>query len=156
MKDRIKEIVKETITEMGYLCVETDVLITKKNRKLKVVIYKKGYDISMNDCANVSLVLRRKLDIFIPSFSENYDLIIESPGVSRRLKDLREVEIFNDKEIEFNLKQSYDISTKKIIGKVKMINGNKLEIVDKNNIIYNINWEDVSSAKLYFDIKKYI
>ena len=155
MKDRIKEVVKETLKEIGYICVEINVMFGKNNKKLKVVIHKKGRDISMNDCADVSIVLRRKLDMLIPNFSQNYDLIVESPGVNRRLKNLEEVEMFSDKEIEFNLKRDNN-KTGKIIGKLKKITKDKLEIMDENNIIYNIKWDNVSSAKIYFDIKKYI
>ncbi|MGC8764352.1 MAG: hypothetical protein ACP5QT_00480 [Brevinematia bacterium] len=155
MKEKIKQIVMDTIKELGYFCVEVNIMITKNNRKLKVVIYKKGSNISMNDCSDVSLVLRKRLDMEINGFSENYDLIVESPGVNRRLKNLDEISMFDDREMEFNLKNKIE-NLSKIVGWVKKISGNKLEIMDKNNIIYNVEWDNVSSAKLYFDIKKYI
>jgi len=156
MKDRIKEIVKETLSEIDFICVEVNILVFKNNKKLKVVIYKKDGNISINDCSEVNNILRRKLDVFIPNFSENYDLIVESPGVNRKIKNLNELEIFIDREIEFFLKNNTPYNTKKTIGKVKKINGKELEIIDENNIKYKLNWDEITSAKLFFDIKKYL
>ncbi|MCX7821216.1 MAG: hypothetical protein N2258_06025 [Brevinematales bacterium] len=155
MKERIKEIVNETISEMGFVCVEVNFVFSKNTKKLMVVIYKNDGSISMNDCADVSNVLRRRLDIDVNGFSDNYDLIVESPGANRKLKNLKEVEIFKNREIEFFVKPSLKVKENKIIGRVNEIINDKLKIESGNNI-YEIYWDDITTARLYFDLKKYI
>ncbi|MEJ5284932.1 MAG: hypothetical protein ACP5Q5_01560 [Brevinematia bacterium] len=157
MKERIKEIVNETVSEMGFVCVEVNISLSKNTKKLMVVIYKNDGSISMNDCADVSNVLRRRLDIDIAGFSDNYDLIVESPGANRKLRNLKEVEIFKDREIEFFVKPVLKIKENKIIGKVLSVMDEKIKIQSEiENKVYEIDWNDITTARLYFDLKKYI
>ncbi len=157
MKERIKEIVNETVSEMGFVCVEVNISLSKNTKKLMVVIYKNDGSISMNDCADVSNVLRRRLDIDIAGFSDNYDLIVESPGANRKLRNLKEVEIFKDREIEFFVKPFLKIKENKIIGKVLSVIDEKIKIQSEvENKVYEIDWNDITTARLYFDLKKYI
>ncbi len=155
MKERIIEIVNKTVSEMGFVCVETNIVISKNTKKLIVVIHKSDSSITMNDCKDVSNVLRRRLDIDIAGFSDNYDLIIESPGANRKLKNIKEAEIFRDKEIEFFVKPALKIKENKIIGKIINIANENLKIQAENEV-YEIKWKDITTARLYFDLKKYI
>lgn len=155
MKERIIQLVNQIVNEMGYECVDVELLFSKKNKKLKVVIYRKGRDISMKDCADVNNVLRRKLDLEF-DFSRNYDLIVESPGVNRKLRNLRDLEIFKDREIEFLIKSNEKGGNKKVVGRVEEIKDEEIRIITVDGEVFPIRWADVSTARLFFDIKKYL
>lgn len=159
MRDLILEITKDTVTTMGFTPVEIRIGSGKGLKKLTVVIYRPGSDISMDDCSKLSNVLIRRLELESEGFSENYDLIVESPGVERKLSNLEELMIFQDRTIRFILKnpKDYNLSDNVLIGKVienDTKNGRLSVETDKGNVSFL--WKDVSSAKLYFDIKKYL
>ncbi len=156
MKERIKEIVKETLSEIGFICVEANIQLSKNSKKLIVVIYKNDGQVSMDDCSMVSNVLRRRLDIDIKDFSNNYDLIVESPGANRKLKNLNEINIFKDREIEFFLKPHLTIKENRILGRVISIENDNIKIETEDKKVYNILWSDITTARLHFDLKKYI
>ncbi len=157
LKEKILSIVQETVETLGYINVENKLMRGNGANILKVVVYKNGDDISMENCSSISNVILRRLDLDIPGFSEHYDLIIESPGVERKLRSLEEINIFKDREIRFVIKNQvqYGLKDNVLIGKVEDIEKDILKIqLGKQKVM--VNWNDISSAKLYFDIKKYL
>jgi ribosome maturation factor RimP len=155
MKDKIIEITREIVSQLGYVCVEATILMSKNNRKLKVVIHRPGFDISTRDCAELSNILRNKLDIEVNNFSRNYDLIVESPGANRKLKNLEEVRMFMDREMEIFVKPESKIKEKKLIGKVEKIENDEINLKTEKEL-YKIKWSDISMARIFFDFKKYL
>jgi ribosome maturation factor RimP len=156
-KERIIELVKDTVETLGYSAVEIR-LVTAKNRKeLKLVIYNPEKDISMDDCSSVANVVLRRVELDDPEFSEVYDLVVESPGVDRKITSAEEVLLFRNREIRFAVKTpaNYGLKDNVVIGLVQEGRDGVLK-VDAKGKIYEIPWSDVSSAKLYFDIKKYL
>ena len=159
MRDLILEITKDTVTTMGFTPVEIRIGNGKGLKKLTVVIYRPGSDISMEDCSKLSNVLIRRLELESAGFSENYDLVVESPGVERKLTSLEELLIFQDRLIRFILKnpKDYHLNDNVVVGKV-IENDTKKNFLsvetDDGSVAFS--WKDVSSAKLYFDIKKYL
>ena len=157
MKEQILSVARETVDTLGFICVEAVINISKSMRTLKVVIYKKDGDVAMDDCSSVANVIIRRLDVEIPEFSNLYDVIVESPGVDRRLKTLEDFKIFSDKEIRFVLKNPSQFGRKDnvVIGKVTQIEGDRISIhSDDCDIVAGV--ADFSTAKLHFDIKKYL
>ncbi len=156
LKEKIISMAKDTIETLGYISVDINLAVSKSGRTLKAVIYKKNSDISMDDCAKVSNVLLRRLELEIPDFSENYDLLVESPGVDRKLESLEELKIFSDKEIRFVIKKpdKYGIKDSVLIGNILRFEDNKV-IIKHNDTEYKLDNNDFS-ARLYFDIKKYL
>ena len=155
MKEKILEITREIVSRLGYVCVEATVLMSKHSKKLKVVIHKPGFDISTKDCAELSNVLRNKLDVEISDFSRNYELIVESPGANRKLKNLEEIRIFMDREIEIFVKPESKIKEKKLIGKVEKIENDEINLKTEKEL-FKIKWSDISMARIFFDLKKYL
>ena len=157
MKEKILAVVRETIETLGYLPVDMKMSSGGKMKKLLVVIYKQNSSISMDDCSRVSNVILRRLEVEIPSFSESYDLTVESPGVDRKLTSIQEVEIFLDRKMRFVLRKigDYPLQSIELVSKPVRIEGNKI-IVDIEGKMIAIDWNDIASLKLYFDIKEYL
>lgn len=156
-KEKIIDLAKDTIETLGYFTVEMRLITVRTRKELKAVIYHPEKDISMDDCTTVSNVLRRRMELEDPSFSESFDLVIESPGVDRKISSLEEVLLFKDKDIRFVLKQPADYGLKDnvLIGMVLEVKDGVMKI-DSFGRDFSIPWSEISSAKLYFDIKKYL
>lgn len=156
-KDRILELTKDTVQTLGYACVESRITQGKSGKTLKVIIYKTEGDVSMEDCSKVSNVLLRRLELEQADFSESFDLLVESPGVDRKMESLGELGIFKDKEVRFVIRNAgnYGLKDNVIIGKGE-VTGNETVRIRSGEKTYEIPWKDISQAKLYFDIKKYL
>jgi ribosome maturation factor RimP len=157
MKDKILELTEDTITTFGFILVDVKILPSKNGMTLKAVIYRKGEGVSMDDCARVSNVLLRRLDVEVAHFSENYDLIVESPGADRRITSVRELGIFQDREMIFTLKNPsfFGLKENVIHGRVTRLSGETIEFSSERGT-YNMEWNDLAGAKLYFNIKNYL
>jgi len=157
MNDKIIEVVKETLDTLGFFMVEAKVLTGRNNRMVRVVIYKEGADVSMRDCSMVSNVLLRRLEMEVNNFSENYDLVVESPGVDRQIHSMDELHIFKDREIKFIVKdyKNKKLDKPELVGRIKDFFGEQFQVESKNRLTM-LEWKDISSARLYFDIKNYL
>jgi ribosome maturation factor RimP len=157
MKEKFLQIARETCKTLGFLCLEARLLKGKGSAILRLVIAKPEGNIKMEDCTSVSNVVLRRLELDFPNFSEKYDLVVESPGADRKLSSLEEVLLFQGKEVRFVLKNEkvYGLAENVLIGKPAGAEGQILK-VSSGNKIFEIDWKDVSGAKLYFDIKKYL
>lgn len=157
MKDQMIGLVKDTVETLGYTCVEARVIQNKGGRSLKIIIYKHDSDISMEDCTKVSNVVQRRLELESPDFSENYDMLVESPGVERKIETPEELAIFRDREIRFVLRNAsnYGLKDNVVVGRTESVNGDTVRIRSGEKTI-DVPWKDISQAKLFFDIKKYL
>ncbi len=149
-------IVRETVETLGYVPVES-VWIRGKNRStLRVVIYKRESDVSTEDCAKVSEVLSGRLDVedFI---ADSYNLIVESPGVERKISRPEEYDIFRDKEIRFVLKDASLIGRKDpvFVGKVIERTEDSL-LISTGDDEKRVPLSGIAKANLYFDMKRYL
>lgn len=156
-KDRIIELAKDTVQTLGFACVEAKITQAKNGRTLKVIIYKPEGDVSMDDCSTVSNVLVRRLELEQADFSESFDLLVESPGVDRKLESIDELGIFKGKDIRFVLRNAanYGLKDNVIVGKAETFANGMVKVLTGDRTI-EVSWSDVSQAKLYFDIKKYL
>jgi ribosome maturation factor RimP len=153
----INSLVEETVSTLGFKLVEVRIIPGKSGRILKVVIHKDNGDVSMKDCASVSNVLLRRLELDLKSFSESYDLIVESPGADRKISSLKELEIFLGREMMFTLKNpaSHGLMERQFSGKVEEISGTSIRIGHGEGEI-QLDWNDIAGVKLYFNIKDYL
>ncbi len=157
MKDKILALARDTVETLGFIFVEAKILIGKSSKTLRVVIHKTGADVSMQDCSSASNVMQRRIEIEVPGFSENYGLVVESPGADRKLSSLQEVEIFKDREMRFVLKEpaKHGMKDGLAVGRVQNITGNTLRVLTDGKEL-EFNWEEIAGVKLYFDMKNYL
>lgn len=157
MKDKILALTEDTVSTLGYVLVETKLNPSKSGMALKAVIHRKGGNVSMDDCARLSNVLLRRLEVEIPDFSEKYSLVVESPGADRKLPTLREVEIFQEREMLFTLKDPAKFGRKDnvVLCRVDEISGSRLKI-SSDGAVFDLEWDDIAGVRLYFNIKNYL
>jgi len=157
MNEDLINLTKNTVEMLGFTPVEIKILKSKNNSILKIVIYNKNNDISIDDCANVSNVLLRRIELDYPNFSNYYSIIVESPGVDRKLKTIEEISIFVGKEIKFNISdiKKYNLKENVVVGLIEKVENNKI-LIKKNNEILIFDYDDIKNPCLYFDIKKYL
>ena len=149
--EKITPLVENTAMRFGFIPVETE--FVKENHRwfLRIYLYSKEKDISLDDCENITRSLSDFLDELIPV---KYYLEVSSPGLERKFKSEKEFLIFKGRRISVKLKQALDGETEKIFkGEIldydtnsglkffRFDDGKEL-LIEKNNI---------QSAKLYMD-----
>lgn len=140
-------------TAMRYNLVPIEIDFSKENHRwfLRIFLYSKERDITLDDCENVTRSLEDFLDELIPV---KYYLEVSSPGLERKFKSEKEFIIFKGKRISLKLKEPLKGETEKIF---------KGEIIDYdvNEGLTFFRFEDgqelkvpksnIQSAKLYID-----
>ncbi len=157
MKDKITVIAEDTVSALGYILVEAKRIPGRAGMVLRVVIHKKNADVSMKDCASVSNVLLRRLEVEIRGFSEKYALVVESPGADRKIGSMRELSLFQDREMLFSLKDPAKLGLLdgRISGKPSEISGSSFKVLYEGRVL-ELDWNDITGVKLYFNIKDYL
>lgn len=147
--DKLVPLVENTAMRFNVIPVEID--FSKENHRwyLRIFIYSKDREITLDDCENMSRSLGDFLDELIPF---KFNLEISSPGLERKIKSDREYLIFTGKDIQIKLKNGIDDTYEKQFvckivdfdekeGLKVFLYGRKEEvIIKKDNII---------SARLY-------
>ncbi len=156
LKETLKNLVRETVETLGYNLVESSYEGYKGQHQLRVIIHKND-NISTEDCSKVAGVLSRRLDVddIIP---DAYQLIVESPGVEYVFKEKSHFDLFKDKEIVLHIKNPSEYGYKDNVQE-----GLNLGL-DQDNVLFrdakgkecSIKYSDISKARLYFNIKKYL
>ncbi|MBR1619027.1 ribosome maturation factor RimP [bacterium] len=138
---------------MRYNLVPIEVDFSKENHRwfLRIFLYSKERDITLDDCENITRSLEDFLDELIPV---KYYLEVSSPGLERKFKSEKEFIIFKGKRISLKLKEPLEGETEKIF---------KGELVDydTNEGLTFFRFDDgkelhipksnIASAKLYID-----
>ena len=149
--EAITPLIENTAMRFNLIPIEID--FSKENHRwfLRIFLYSKERNITLDDCENVTRSLEGFLDDLIPV---KYYLEVSSPGLERKFKSEKEFIIFKGKRISLKLKEPLMDEVEKIF---------KGEIVDYD---YNegltffrfddgcelqIPKENIQSAKLYID-----
>ena len=103
--DKLIPLVENTAMRFNVIPVEID--FSKENHRwfLRIFIYSKERNITLDDCENMSRSLSDFLDELIPF---KFNLEISSPGMERKLKSEKEYLIFAGKDIMIKLKNGID------------------------------------------------
>ena len=140
-------------TAMRYNLIPIEIDFSKENHRwfLRIFLYSKEHDITLDDCENVTRSLEDFLDELIPV---KYYLEVSSPGLERKFKSEKEFIIFKGKRISLKLKEPLEGETEKIF---------KGELIDydTNEGLTFFRFDDgqelhipksnIASAKLYID-----
>jgi len=156
MREQELAIVRDTVETLGFILVDAYFQGGRRPSSLTVVIYRQGQDVTSGDCEQVSQVLAQRLAVEV-GFDHEYSLVVESPGVDRRLKSPREVEIFRDRPIRLVVKnfQEYGLKDSVVLTRIERVEGDTLVFTHEGKT-YHIPWERLNQAKLHFDIKEYL
>lgn len=147
--EKLVPLVENTAMRFNVIPVEID--FSKENHRwyLRIFIYSKDREITLDDCENMSRSLGDFLDELIPF---KFNLEISSPGLERKIKSDREYLIFVGKDIQIKLKNGIDDTYEKQFvckivdfdeneGLKVFLYGRKEEVIIKK--------ENIISARLY-------
>lgn len=149
--EKITPLIENTSMRYGFIPIEID--FSKENHRwfLRIYLYSREKDITLDDCEKVTRSLSDFLDEFIPV---KYYLEVSSPGLERKFKSEKEFIYFKGRRISLKLKQPLEGEEEKIFkGEIldydeneglkffRFDDGQEL-LIPKNNI---------QSAKLYID-----
>ena len=149
--EKITPLIENTAMRFNTIPIEID--FSKENHRwfLRIFLYSKDHDITLDDCENVTRSLSDFLDELIPV---KYYLEVSSPGLERKFKSEKEFIIFKGRRVSIKLKNPLDGDTEKIF---------KCEILDYDTNLglkffrfddgeeLLIPKENIQSAKLYID-----
>jgi ribosome maturation factor RimP len=152
--DKITKIVDENIAGSDKFIVEINV---SADSKIGVVVDSDGNGVSINDCVQISRAIEDSLD----RDEEDFELQVESAGLDRPLKMLRQYQKNIDKDIDIILTNGKKFTAKLTAAaadsicveyeeKVLLENKKRKQLVTKNETIM---LAEVKSAKVFVSFK---
>ncbi len=149
--EKVTPLIENTAMRFGFVPVEIE--FVKENHRwfLRIYLYSREKDITLDDCENVTRSLSDFLDELIPV---KYYLEVSSPGLERKFKSEKEFLIFKGRRISLKLKQPLEGEEEKIFkGEILDYDTNEgLKIFrfdDGQELL--IPPQNIQSAKLYMD-----
>lgn len=149
--EKITPLIENTAMRFGLVPVEIE--FVKENHRwfLRIFLYSRERNVSLDDCENVTRSLDEFLDELIPV---KYNLEVSSPGLERKFKSEKEFVIFQGRRISLKLKEPLEGETEKIFkGEIldyDINEGLKFFRFDDGQEL-QIPKENIQSAKLYID-----
>lgn len=131
LKKELLALANEVANNLGYSIYDLGLSRRGKKRLVKVTIDKLDRYISISDCESFSAEFDRALDSadLVP-FS--YDLVVESPGLERALRDLDDYVRFTGEKAKIILKEPVEgISV--VIGKIVSCQGEVVTVESSEN-----------------------
>ncbi len=149
--EKITPIIENTAMRYGYIPIEIE--FAKENHRwfLRIYLYSKDKDVTLDDCESVTRSLNDFLDELIPV---KYYLEVSSPGLERKFKSDKEFLIFQGRRISLKLREPLEGETELIF------KGEILDWDDNEGLTFfrfddgqelQIPKENIKSAKLYID-----
>lgn len=148
---KITPIIENTAMRFGYIPIEIE--FVKENHRwfLRIYLYSKEKNVTLDDCESVTRSLSDFLDELIPV---KYHLEVSSPGLERKFKSDKEFTYFNGRRISLKLKTPLNGEEERIFkGEILDYNdtdGLKFFRFDDGQEL-QIPRENIQSAKLYID-----
>ena len=149
--EKITPLIENTAMRFNTIPIEID--FSKENHRwfLRIFLYSKEKDITLDECENVTRSLSDFLDEIIPV---KYYLEVSSPGLERKFKSEKEFVIFKGKRVSIKLKNPLEGETEKVFkGEILDYDTNfglKIFMFDDGEVLL-IPKDNIQSAKLYID-----
>ncbi len=147
IEEKVEELVKEKIENLGYELY--DVLYIKEgpNRILRIVIdNEKG--ISLEDCEKVNNEIKDIIDEK-DYINEQYYLEVSSPGIERLLRKDWQLKKYIGEDVSVKLFKKDDKGNKNYIGKLLEVTDNFIKISENEEI--QIDRKNISQIKTVFN-----
>lgn len=149
--EKVTPLIENTAMRYGFIPVEIE--FVKENHRwfLRIYLYSKEKDVTLDDCERVTRSLSDFLDELIPV---KYYLEVSSPGLERKFKSDKEFLIFKGRRISVKLKQPLEGEDEKIFkGEILDYDTNEglklFRFDDGQELLIPRN--NIQSAKLYMD-----
>ncbi len=141
-RERIVRIIEETAGFLGYAVYETSLLLKGANSRFTVKIdHQEG--ISLKDCEKFSRELGKRLDD--AEIVPNYYLEISSPGLNRKLRDLKDFIRF----VKSPVKVIFESEGKRgvVKGILQEVRGDLIDIATEKDLV-SVNIDQIVNANL--------
>ena len=146
IEDRVEELIKKAIEDLGYSLYDVQYAKEGKDYFLRIFIdNKKGID--LNDCEKVNNAVNDLLDE-ADYIREQYYLEVSSPGIERILRKDKHLEENLENEVEIKLFKPLD-GKKEYIGTLKSFDESNVIIKEDNEI--TIERKNISLIKLHYN-----
>lgn len=149
--EKITPLIENTAMRFGYIPIEIEFIKENHRWFLRIFLYSKEKDVTLDDCEKVTRSLSDFLDELIPV---KYNLEVSSPGLERKFKSDKEFVIFKGRRVSIKLKNPLDGETEKIFkGEILDFDENeglKFFRFDDGQEL-QIHRSNIQSAKLYID-----
>ena len=147
----ITPLIENTAMRYGYIPIEIEFIKENHRWFLRIYLYSKEKDVTLDDCENVTRSLNDFLDELIPV---KYYLEVSSPGLERKFKSNKEFIYFKGRRISLKLREPIEGESEKIFkGEILDWDDNEglkfLRFDDGEELL--IPKENIQSAKLYID-----
>lgn len=149
--EKITPLIENTAMRFGYIPIEIEFIKENHRWFLRIFLYSKEKDVTLDDCEKVTRSLSDFLDELIPV---KYNLEVSSPGLERKFKSDKEFVIFKGRRVSIKLKNPLEGETE------KNFKGEILDF-DENEGLKFFRFDDgqelqiprsnIQSAKLYID-----
>ena len=154
IRERLEKKIEEIIKDYGFEVVEVQIQNLKDGILLRVFIDNiDGKDVTLKDCGYVSRLIDNSLETDI----EIAALEVSSPGIDRLIKKKKDFKRFRGSSIKILLDREVK-GKKKIIGKLKDINEDVIELEYNNETLF-IPLSYIKEARLHVsneEIKDYL
>ena len=149
--EKITPLIENTAMRFGFIPIEIE--FVKENHRwfLRIYLYSKEKDVTLDDCENITRSLNDFLDELIPV---KYFLEVSSPGLERKFKSDKEFLIFKGRRISLKLREP-------LAGESELIFKGEISDWDDNEGLTFFRFDDgqeiqisknnIKSAKLYID-----
>ena len=149
--EKITPLIENTAMRYGYIPIEIEFIKENHRWFLRIYLYSKEKDVTLDDCENVTRSLNDFLDELIPV---KYYLEVSSPGLERKFKSNKEFVYFQGRRISLKLKEPLEGETEKIF-KGEIVNWDDTQGLTflrfEDGIELKIPKDNIQSAKLYID-----
>ncbi|MCP4075716.1 MAG: ribosome maturation factor RimP [Gammaproteobacteria bacterium] len=133
------------VESMGYELVGIEFHSSEHHGVLRIFIdHENG--ITVDDCAKVSRQISAVIDVEDP-IEMAFDLEVSSPGLNRPLFKLSDFEKFSGKTVKIKLGVALN-GRKNFSGVLQGVAENQLVIIDVDNEIYELPYQDIAKANL--------
>ncbi len=145
---KIENIVLPVLKEMDLELVDIEYLQEGGYWYVRIYIEKLDGDVSLDDCAKVSMTVEDDIDKLI---DKKFFLEISSPGVERPLKKEKDFVRFTGSKVKISLKHKID--EKKNFEGILLKFENDMLFLSVDNIELEIPFKEVRKANLVYDFK---
>jgi len=149
--EKVTPLIENTAMRFGFIPVEIEFVRENHRWFLRIYLYSKERDITLDDCENITRSISDFLDELIPV---KYYLEVSSPGLERKFKSEKEFIIFKGRRVSVKLKQPLEGEEEKIFkGEILDYDTNEgLRIFRfDDGLELLIPKDNIQSAKLYMD-----
>ena len=104
---KIQPVIDNTLMRYDFIPLEVELVKESQRWFLRIFLYSYTKPVTLDDCEKITRSLDTFLDELIPF---KYNLEVSSPGLDRKLKSVKEYDIFAGKNIDIKIKNAIDDS----------------------------------------------